>query len=72
MCEGGPECESEENIRKWLAGKYIVLLYNQVTFDTESYYYDSRKYQSRLMYIPISSQIREIIPLKVSKTELEL
>ena len=55
MCDGGEECESEANIRKWLIGKYIVLLYNEVTFDTESYFDESKKFESRLMYIPISS-----------------
>lgn len=55
MCDGGEECESEANIRKWLIGKYIVLLYNEVTFDTENYFDESKKFESRLMYIPISS-----------------
>jgi len=27
MCEGAG-CESEEEIKKWLSGKYVVLLYN--------------------------------------------
>ena len=55
MCDDGPECESEENIRKWLSGKYIVLLYNEVSFDTERYFDESKNFYSRLMYIPISS-----------------
>ena len=28
MCEGKSICESKENIREWLKGKYILLLYN--------------------------------------------
>ena len=72
MCDGWPECESEDNIRKWISGKYIVLLYNEVTFNTERYFDESKNFHSRLMYIPISSQLREIIPLKITTTELEL
>jgi len=29
MCEGHDYCETPEEIKKWLAGKYILLLYNQ-------------------------------------------
>ena len=31
MCEGDG-CESEDNIKEWLKGKFIVLLYNQIVF----------------------------------------
>ena len=49
-----------------------MLLYNEVTFDTQSYFDDSKMYESRLMYIPISTQYRESVPLKVTTTELVL
>ena len=54
MCSGG-DCESEENIRKWLANKYIVLLYNQVRFDNDKYHEEARIAEARIVYIPISS-----------------
>ena len=28
MCEGKAVCRSREEIRKWLSGKYIVILFN--------------------------------------------
>ena len=28
MCEGESHCRSRDEIRDWLSGKYIVLLYN--------------------------------------------
>ena len=37
MCEG-EGCESEEKIREWLKLKYIVIVYNQVRFDSEQYF----------------------------------
>ena len=55
MCKNKTICESEENIRQWLRGKYILLLYNQVRFDSEAYFYESAVKESRLAYIPISS-----------------
>ena len=60
MCEGGPAngCESKENIKEWLSGKFIVLLYNQIVFSQEDFFEDSRKVESRIIYIPISSQTR--------------
>ena len=58
MCEGETWCESEENIRKWLKQKYIVILYNQVNFEHNKFHQDSFKEESRLSYIPISSQTK--------------
>ena len=55
MCKDKPTCESEENIRKWLSGKFIVLLHNQVKFNQEGYYEEALTYESRLKYIPLSS-----------------
>lgn len=64
MCEG-EGCESEEAIREWLKRKYIVIIYNHIRFDTEQYFMDSIVRESRLAYIPISSQTQEIISFKV-------
>ena len=41
MCEGKDICESREDIKKWLAGKYVVILNNQIRFDTSQYFMDS-------------------------------
>ena len=32
MCEGRSICRTRDEIRDWLSGKYIVILYNQVVF----------------------------------------
>lgn len=47
MCLG-EGCESEENIREWLKGKYIVIIYNQIRFDSQQFFMDSRVAEARL------------------------
>ena len=57
MCEG-QGCESEENIIEWLKRKYIVVIYNQIRFDSDKYFLDSKVAESRIAYVPISSAAR--------------
>ena len=71
MCQGDG-CESEENIREWLKRKYIVIIYNQIRFDSEEYFMDSVVPEARMAYIPISSQTKDIIAHKIQLTSLEL
>ena len=66
MCDGHDYCEDFDTIREWLRGKFIVLLYNQVRFDAEGYFENSTIEESHISYIPVSSQVRQIIPFKVS------
>ena len=40
MCEG-EGCKSKEEIREWLAGKYIVMLYNAIKFNPGGFHQDS-------------------------------
>ena len=42
MCEDEDYCESKEEIKKWLAGKFIVLVHNEVTFNQTAFFDDSR------------------------------
>ena len=72
MCKGESYCESEADIRKWLARKYIILLYNQVRFDPEHFLESSKIRESRIVYIPISSQVRNIHPFALRQSHLEL
>ena len=72
MCEGKPICESKEKIREWISGKYIVILHNQIRFAPERYFESSRVKESRLTYIPVSSQVSNIHPYKVQQTHLRL
>ena len=57
MCQGHEECKTEEEIRKWLKRKYILLLYNQIRFETEGYFDEAAKKESRVLYFPINTQV---------------
>ena len=74
MCEPGNGiiCKDESEIREWLARKYIVVMYNHKRFDVEGFFDNSSIAESKLFYIPVSSQTRQIIPFKVQQTHLEL
>ena len=72
MCEGHDYCKSKEEILDWISGLYIVLLYNQVRFDAESMWEGAYVYESRIKYIPVSSMIRQLIPYRLSVTNLYL
>ena len=52
MCEGGPSkgCETEEVIRNWLKGKFILLLHNQRRFESEGFFGDEVVAESHLIY----------------------
>lgn len=69
MCIG-EGCETQEKIREWLSGRFIMLLYNSKSFLAEKYYEEAVVFESLISYVPISSQIREIIPFKVEMTHL--
>ena len=71
-CEGRSDCASEQEILQWLRNKYIVILYNQIRFDAGQFFEESAVSESRIVYIPISSQIRQIVPFKVTQTSAEL
>ena len=55
MCQDKTICRSRDEIRDWLSGKYIVLLYNQIVFQSDEFGDSSVAKESRLTYIPISS-----------------
>lgn len=58
MCSGHDYCKTEEEIREFLSGKYIVLLYNQIRFDAERQWEEAAIREARIQYIPVSSQTR--------------
>ena len=37
MCEGKDICRSRDEIREWLSGKYILILYNQIVFRPDEF-----------------------------------
>ena len=49
-----------------------MLLYNQIRFDPNNFLEAASIKESRISYIPISSQVRNIIPHKVQTTNLVL
>lgn len=71
MCEGDG-CEDEEVIKKWLAGKFIILLSNVIKFNPNGFHGESKIMESNIRYIPVSSQVRQIIPYKLLQTHLTL
>ena len=72
MCEGEDYCESREAIQAWLKRKFIVLLYNQKRFDTRKFHSASVIEESKIEYIPINTQVREIIPFRINRVHIEL
>ena len=72
MCEGHDYCESQEDIIKWLRRKFILLVYNEIRFELDGYGNDVSVQASKLVYLPINTQVRQNIPYKVQLTELEL
>ena len=72
MCEGHDYCESEETIRAWLKRKFVLLIFNEIKFELDGFGQDVSIYESKLLYMPVNSQMREIIPFSVKKTSLSL
>ena len=72
MCEGESYCKTRDEIRDWLKGKYIVILYNQARFKVDVFGAENMVKEARILYIPVSSQVRELIPFRVSVADLYL
>ena len=72
MCHGEDYCKSRAEILDWLSGKYIVLLYNERRFLNEVVNGESIREELRLTYVPVSSQIRELIPFSVHVADAEV
>ena len=49
-----------------------MLLYNQIRFEPREFLEKSKIEESRIRYIPISSQVRQINPFNIQQTNLEL
>ena len=72
MCVGHDYCESEENIREWLKRKFVLIAFNEIRFELNGFGQRVSHKISKLLYLPINSQVREIVPYNVQLTELEL
>lgn len=71
-CTGKDYCKSEAEIRDWLRQKFIVLIYNQVRFNPEGYGEQSVIRESRIHYIPVNTQVREMHRFQVSTYLVDL
>ena len=65
------DCFTEEETKEWLQNKYMILLYRQIRFDPNSFYEDTKIKETRIHYIPISTQSRLITPFKLQQTHLK-
>lgn len=71
--EGPGTCKSDEEIRQWLARKFILIYQNNQRFETRVYEFEKKvQTESRTVWIPINSQIREEIVFKIQLTDLRL
>ena len=71
-CHDRDDCLPDEQIMQFIKDKYIMIMYNSVRFDSR--YYDAKSIipESRISWLLINTQMRQTIPFKVTKTEVEL
>ena len=55
MCTGHTYCKKEWEIKAWLKRKFIVILHNQMRFDTQIYGIAAVVKESRIIYRAVSS-----------------
>mmetsp|Transcript_35517 Transcript_35517/g.43513 ORF Transcript_35517/g.43513 Transcript_35517/m.43513 type:complete len:96 (+) Transcript_35517:676-963(+) len=72
MCEGESYCMPKAEILQWLAGKYVVLLYNEVRFVTNKFGSEALAKEARISYVPISTQSRQLIPFEMGLSNVGL
>lgn len=56
-CHDRDDCKSEEEITAFLKNKFLLLLWNQVRFDSRYYKEEAIKQESRIMWIPVNTQV---------------
>ena len=66
------ECKSDAEITEFIRGKFMMLVFNQVRFDSSQYGHDSIISESKLQWVPVNSQIQQTVPFKISTTLLFL
>lgn len=65
-------CKSDEEITVWLRRKFVVVVWNQIRFSTRVFNGTKINHESRFIYVPVNSQVREEIVHKVYLTDLRL
>ena len=67
-CHDRPDCKSQEEITAFIRNKFLLILYNQVRFDSTRYEWDSIIHESKIMWLPVNSQVQQTTPFKVLTT----
>lgn len=55
MCLDKPYCKSKDEITEFMRDKYLILLYNQINFDSDLYGENSIIPESNLIWIPVNT-----------------
>ena len=71
-CHDRPDCKTDEQITKFFMNKFIMIVYNQIRFDTRYFDKSSIIPETRIMWVPVNTQIRQTTPFKISTTQLIL
>ena len=58
FAENGVTCKSDTEITKFLRNKFFIILYNQKRFDSADFSEDSILKESKVLWLPINTQIR--------------
>lgn len=71
-CNERDDCKTDAEIKKFLSDKYLLILANEVWFDTGKYGESSINRTSKLRWKRFNTNFAETIPFKLSRTSLEL
>ena len=71
-CRGHDYCKSETEIRDYFAGKYLLLLLNKVSFQSEQYGKDAITREARHVWLAINTQTIQTTPFQLSESKLHL
>lgn len=64
----GEGCATDEETTAFFRNKFILLIFNQVRFDSTLYGYNSIIPETRSIWLPINTQAQQTVPFKVATT----
>ena len=71
-CHNRPDCKDEETINNFIKTRYLLILSNQVRFDTTKYGSESIVRESHIHWLPVTTQVQQNVPYLLTLTNLEL
>ncbi len=71
-CHDRSDCKTDAQITEFFKNKFILLVYNQIRFDSGAYGENSIIPETRLLWLPISTQVIQTTPLKITTSQLIL